>query len=75
MNQLQSELRLARSIVEEKDAEIQRIRSANNQVCFKSRVTLSNWNLFAINNELVKKLHCSISFHVVIYRPNKSGPF
>lgn len=35
MNQLQSELRLARSIVEEKDAEIQRIRNANNQVCFK----------------------------------------
>lgn len=33
MNQLQSELRLARSIIEEKDTEIQRIRNANNQVC------------------------------------------
>ncbi|PHT73596.1 hypothetical protein T459_24381 [Capsicum annuum] len=32
MNQLQSELRLARSIIEEKDAEIQRIRNANNQL-------------------------------------------
>ncbi|KAM3306499.1 hypothetical protein P3S67_013369 [Capsicum chacoense] len=31
MNQLQSELWLARSIIEEKDAEIQRIRNANNQ--------------------------------------------
>ncbi|PHT49683.1 hypothetical protein CQW23_09430 [Capsicum baccatum] len=31
MNQLQSELWLARSITEEKDAEIQRIRNANNQ--------------------------------------------
>lgn len=42
MNQLQSELRLARSIVEEKDAEIQRIRNANNQVCFKMLWKSSN---------------------------------
>ncbi|PHT52194.1 hypothetical protein CQW23_06656 [Capsicum baccatum] len=40
MNQLQSELRLARSITEEKDAEIQRIRNANNQIKLKTIVCL-----------------------------------
>lgn len=33
MNQMQSELILARSLIAEKDAEIQRVRSTNNQVC------------------------------------------
>lgn len=32
MDQLQSELRLARSLIAERDAEIQRVRSTNNQV-------------------------------------------
>lgn len=32
-DQLQSELRLARSLIDEKDAGMQRIRSTNNQVC------------------------------------------
>lgn len=33
MNQLQSELRLARSLIAERDSEIQRVRITNNQVC------------------------------------------
>lgn len=32
MNQLQSELRLARSLIAERDSEIQRVRNTNNQV-------------------------------------------
>jgi hypothetical protein len=31
VNQLQSELRLARSLIAERDAEIQRVRTTNNQ--------------------------------------------
>ncbi|XP_033508575.1 protein FIP1 [Nicotiana tabacum] len=47
MNQLQSELRLARSIIEEKDAEIQRIRNANNQYVEENerlRAILGEWS-------------------------------
>jgi len=33
MDQLQSELQLARSVISDKDAEIQRVRTTNNQVC------------------------------------------
>lgn len=43
MNQLQSELRLARSLIEEKDAEMQRIRSTNNQVCLKLFWKINFW--------------------------------
>ena len=32
MNQLQSELRLARLLIAERDSEIQRVRTTNNQV-------------------------------------------
>ena len=32
MDQLQSELQLARSLIADKDAEIQRVRNTNNQV-------------------------------------------
>jgi hypothetical protein len=35
MNQLQSELRLARSLIAERDAEVQRVNSTNNQVLQK----------------------------------------
>lgn len=35
MNQLQSELRLARSLIAERDAEVQRVNSTNNQVFHK----------------------------------------
>ncbi|XP_019237721.1 PREDICTED: uncharacterized protein LOC109217885 isoform X2 [Nicotiana attenuata] len=47
MNQLQSELRLARSIIEEKDTEIQRIRHANNQYVEENerlRAILGEWS-------------------------------
>ncbi|CAN4094538.1 unnamed protein product [Withania somnifera] len=47
MNQLQSELRLARSIIEEKEAEIQRIRYANNQYVEENerlRAILGEWS-------------------------------
>ncbi|PHU08218.1 hypothetical protein BC332_24707 [Capsicum chinense] len=47
MNQLQSELRLARAIIEEKDAEIQRIRNANNQYVEENerlRAILGEWS-------------------------------
>ncbi|KAJ8528025.1 hypothetical protein K7X08_015476 [Anisodus acutangulus] len=47
MNQLQSELRLARSIIEEKDAEIQRIRNTNNQYVKENerlRAILGEWS-------------------------------
>ncbi|MCD7451350.1 cleavage polyadenylation factor subunit fip1 [Datura stramonium] len=47
MNQLQSELRLARSIIEEKDTEIQRIRNANNQYVEENerlRAILGEWS-------------------------------
>ncbi|XP_060209986.1 protein FIP1-like isoform X2 [Lycium barbarum] len=47
MNQLQSELRLARSIIEEKDAEIQRIRNTNNQYVEENerlRAILGEWS-------------------------------
>lgn len=47
MNQLQSELRLARSIIEEKDAEIQRIRNVNNQYVEENerlRAILGEWS-------------------------------
>ncbi|PHU08209.1 hypothetical protein BC332_24698 [Capsicum chinense] len=47
MNQLQSELRLARSIIEEKDVEIQRILNANNQYVEENarlRVILGEWS-------------------------------
>ncbi|CAK7352440.1 unnamed protein product [Dovyalis caffra] len=33
MNQLQSELRLARSVIAERDSELQRVRTTNNQSC------------------------------------------
>jgi hypothetical protein len=33
MNQVHSELQLARGLIDEKDSEIQRIRVSNNQVC------------------------------------------
>ena len=33
MNQVQSELRLARNLIAERDSEIQLIRVTNNQVC------------------------------------------
>lgn len=36
MNQVQSELRLARNLIAERDSEIQRIRTTNNQVFFQA---------------------------------------
>jgi hypothetical protein len=33
MNQVHSELQLARGLIDERDSEIQRIRVSNNQVC------------------------------------------
>ncbi|KAM3321212.1 hypothetical protein P3S67_008414 [Capsicum chacoense] len=57
MNQLQSELRLARSITQEKDAEIQRIRNANNQYVEENerlRAILGEWS-----NRAAKVVHYS----------------
>lgn len=34
MNQIQSELHLARKLIAERDSEVQRIRTTNNQVLF-----------------------------------------
>ncbi|XP_069148865.1 protein FIP1 isoform X2 [Solanum lycopersicum] len=59
MNQLQSELRLARSIVEEKDAEIQRIRNANNQYVEENerlRAILGEWSSRAAKLERALEL-------------------
>jgi hypothetical protein len=43
MNQVHSELQLARSLIDEKDSEIQRIRVSNNQVF--SQVTIKRFSL------------------------------
>ncbi|KAG5569574.1 hypothetical protein H5410_059340, partial [Solanum commersonii] len=59
MNQLQSELRLARSIVEEKDAEIQRIRNVNNQYVEENerlRAILGEWSSRAAKLERALEL-------------------
>ncbi|XP_019245866.1 PREDICTED: uncharacterized protein LOC109225600 isoform X1 [Nicotiana attenuata] len=59
MNQLQSELRLARSLIEEKDAEMQRIRSTNNQYVEENerlRAILGEWSSRAAKLERALEL-------------------
>jgi len=54
MNQLQSELRLARSLIAERDAEVQRVNSTNNQYIEENerlRAILSEWSMRAANLE------------------------
>ncbi|XP_010541989.1 PREDICTED: uncharacterized protein LOC104815334 [Tarenaya hassleriana] len=54
MNQLQSELRLARSLIAERDTEGQRLCSANNQYIEENerlRAILSEWSMRAANLE------------------------
>ena len=54
MDQLQSELRLARSLIAERDAEIQRVRSTNNQYVEENerlRAILGEWSTRAAKLE------------------------
>ncbi|KAK6784549.1 hypothetical protein RDI58_018004 [Solanum bulbocastanum] len=54
IDQLQSELRLARSLIDEKDAEMQRIRSTNNQYVEENdrlRTILGEWSSRAVKLE------------------------
>ncbi|KAL0308422.1 UNVERIFIED_CONTAM: protein FIP1, partial [Sesamum radiatum] len=54
MNQLQSELRLARSLIAEKDSEIQRVRNTNNQYVEENerlRAILGEWSTTAAKLE------------------------
>ncbi|KAH6828544.1 FRIGIDA interacting protein 1 [Perilla frutescens var. hirtella] len=54
MNQLQSELRLARSLIAERDSEIQRVRSTNNQYVEENerlRAILGEWSTRAAKLE------------------------
>ncbi|KAL0374567.1 UNVERIFIED_CONTAM: protein FIP1 [Sesamum radiatum] len=84
MNQLQSELRLARSLIAEKDSEIQRVRNTNNQYVEENerlRAILGEWSTTAAkleraleaerisNLELQKKLMLKSQTH-----KNKSIP-
>ncbi|PHT52167.1 hypothetical protein CQW23_06629 [Capsicum baccatum] len=68
MNQLQSELRLARSIIEEKDAEIQRIRNANNQYVEENerfRAILGEWSNRAA--KVVLHYSCYIAMMFIVH--------
>ncbi|PON41305.1 hypothetical protein PanWU01x14_290620 [Parasponia andersonii] len=54
MNQLQSELRLARSLLAERDTEIQRVRTTNNQYVEENerlRAILGEWSTRAAKLE------------------------
>ncbi|KAL0742389.1 hypothetical protein Bca4012_083902 [Brassica carinata] len=54
MNQLQSELRLARSLIAERDAEVQRVNNTNSQYIEENerlRAILSEWSMRAANLE------------------------
>ncbi|KAA8523325.1 hypothetical protein F0562_009748 [Nyssa sinensis] len=56
MNQLQSELRLARSLIAERDSEIQRVRTTNNQYVEENerlRAILGEWSARAAKLERV----------------------
>uniref|UniRef100_A0A2P2KHC2 Uncharacterized protein n=1 Tax=Rhizophora mucronata TaxID=61149 RepID=A0A2P2KHC2_RHIMU len=47
MNQLQSELRLARSVIAERDSEVQKVRATNNQYVEENerlRAILGEWS-------------------------------
>lgn len=45
MNQSQSELTLARSLIAERDSEIQRFYTTNNQVCFSKDLRFLIWRV------------------------------
>lgn len=60
MNQLQSELRLARSLIAERDAEVQRVSSTNNQVLQKTGIVRNSLDLFKILNYLCFVLFCFV---------------
>ncbi|XP_013652894.2 protein FIP1 isoform X2 [Brassica napus] len=54
MNQLQTELRLARSLIAERDAEVQRVNNTNSQYIEENerlRAILSEWSMRAANLE------------------------
>ncbi|XP_052290242.1 protein FIP1 isoform X4 [Citrus sinensis] len=59
MNQLQSELRLARSFVAEREAEVLRVRNTNNQYVEENerlRAILGEWSTRAAKQNLLKSL-------------------
>ncbi|PHT82896.1 hypothetical protein T459_11339 [Capsicum annuum] len=75
MNQLQSELWLARSIIEEKDAEIQRIRNANNQYVEENErlgAILGEWSNRAAKVVLHYSIYIAMMFivHLSSITPN-----
>lgn len=80
MNQLQSELRLARSLLAERETEIQRVRTTNDQVlpssrslcCPRCQVPIHDQKLlfglknyiFFVINNLIARLYCCADYNV-----------